>query len=61
MGVTSAPWACQPRNRELALPNVNYYSCVDTFAGQLTTCHVLAFGFGLIALAGLAWPLLSRD
>ncbi|HZC77751.1 MAG TPA: hypothetical protein VE258_08380, partial [Ktedonobacterales bacterium] len=57
----SAPWACQPRNGELPLPNVhNYYSCVDTFAGRLTTYHVLASGFGLIALAGLVWPLLSR-
>jgi hypothetical protein len=58
--VTSAPWACQPDNGELSLPNVSYYTCVDTFAGQLTTYHVLAFGFGVIALAGLAWPLLSR-
>jgi hypothetical protein len=56
--VTSAPWACQPHNGELPLPNVNYYTCVDTIAGTLTTYHVLAFGFGLIALAGLAWPLL---
>ena len=59
--VTSAPWACLPGTGELSLPNVhNYYACVDTFAGRLTTYHVLAFGFGLIALAGLAWPLLSR-
>jgi hypothetical protein len=58
--VTSAPWACQPHNGELPLPNVNYYTCVDTFAGMLTTYHVLACGFGLIALAGLAWPLLYR-
>ena len=58
--VTRAPWACLPDNGELSLPNVNYFLCVDTFAGQLTTYHVMAFGFGLIALAGLAWPLLSR-
>lgn len=59
--VTSAPWACLPGTGELALPNVhNYYVCVDTSAGRLTSYQVLAFGFGLIALAGLAWPLLGR-
>jgi hypothetical protein len=55
--VTSAPWACASGD---ALPNVKYYSCVDTVFGTLTTFHVLAFGFGVIALVGLAWPLLSR-
>jgi hypothetical protein len=55
--VTSAPWACETND---ALPNVNYYTCVDTFLGTLTTYHVMAFGFGAIALVGLAWPLLHR-
>ena len=52
--VVSAPWACQGRE---GLPNVNYFSCVDTPFGIFTTYHVLAFFFGLIALAGLVWPL----
>jgi hypothetical protein len=56
--VTRAPWACLPDNGELSLPNVNYFLCLDTFAGRLTSYHVLAFGFGVIALVGLAWPLL---
>jgi hypothetical protein len=59
--VTSAPWACQPVDGAAPTqPNVNYYSCVDTFAGHVTTYHVLAFGFGLVALLGLAWPLGRR-
>jgi hypothetical protein len=58
--LTRMPWACLPGNGELSLPNVGYFTCVDTFAGRLTTYHVLAFGFGVIAVAGLAWPLLSR-
>jgi hypothetical protein len=57
--VTSAPWACAPTTGG-TLPNVSYYTCVDTFLGPLTTYHVLAFGFGIIALVGLAWPLLHR-
>jgi hypothetical protein len=28
--------------------------------GPLTTYHVYAFGFGVIALIGLAWPLLHQ-
>ena len=59
--VIRMPWACLPGNGELPLPNVGYFTCVDTFAGPLTTYHVLAFGFGVIALAGLAWSLLRRD
>jgi hypothetical protein len=55
--VTSAPWACATSD---ALPNIHYYTCVDTFLGPLTTYHVMAFGFGAIALAGLAWPLLHQ-
>ncbi|MGZ3602964.1 MAG: hypothetical protein ACXWQR_19475 [Ktedonobacterales bacterium] len=55
--VTSAPWACASPTGG-ALPNVNYYTCVDTFLGRLTTYHVMAMMFGAIALAGLAWALL---
>lgn len=57
--VASAPWACMSPTGG-ALPNVNYYTCVDTFLGTLTTYHVMAFGFGVIALVGLAWPLLHQ-
>lgn len=54
--VTSAPWACtSPAGG--ALPNVNYYTCVDTFVGQLTSYHILAFWFGIITLLGIVWPL----
>ncbi len=52
--VVSAPRACQGGE---GLPNVNCFSCVDTPFGMLTTYHVLALIFGLIALAGLVWPL----
>jgi hypothetical protein len=52
--VTSMSWACEGGD---ALPNVNYFSCVDTPLGLLTTYHVLALFFGLIVLAGLVWPL----
>lgn len=37
----------------------NYYNCVQTPVGILTTYHVLAFWFGVIALLVLAWPLLA--
>lgn len=56
--VTSAPWACQPDGGFTPLPNVHYYTCVDTFAGQLTSYHVLAFFLAIIALLGIVWPLL---
>jgi hypothetical protein len=52
--VTSMPGACEGRD---ALPNVNYFSCVDTPLGPLTTYHVMALFFGVIVLAGLVWPL----
>jgi hypothetical protein len=55
--VTSAPWACEGGG---ALPNVNYYSCVETPFGTVTAYHVLALFFGVIALFGLAWPLARR-
>ena len=56
--VTSAPWACEPASgATTAQANVNYYSCVDTFAGHVTTYHVLAAGFAFVAFLGLAWPL----
>jgi hypothetical protein len=51
--VTSMPWACQGGE---GLPNVNYFSCVDTPVGPLTTYHVMAFFCGVIALIGLVWP-----
>jgi hypothetical protein len=55
--VVSAPWACQGGE---GLPNVNHFSCVDTPFGMLTTYHVLALIFGLVALFGLMWPLAQR-
>ncbi len=59
--VTSAPWACMiPGGGGSALPNVNYFTCVDTPFGTLTTYHVMALVFGVIALVGLIWPLLHR-
>lgn len=58
--VSSVAWACQPSSGGPSQPNVSYYTCVDTFVGRLTTYHVLALAFGVIALLGLAWPLLRR-
>jgi hypothetical protein len=55
--VTSTLWACEGGD---ALPNVNYFSCVDTPFGALTTYHVLAFFFGMIAVLGLSWPLAQK-
>ena len=52
--VTSMPWACQGGE---ALPNVNYFSCVDTPFGTLTTYHVMALIFGLVAVLGLVLAL----
>src|SRR5258707_12811164 len=40
--LTSAPWACASPTGESSLPNINYFSCVDTFLGPLTTYHVMA-------------------
>lgn len=57
--LASMPWACASPTGG-GLPNVSYYTCVDTFLGSLTTYHVMAFGFGVIALVGLAWPLFHR-
>lgn len=58
--VTSMPWACEPQSGVSTQTGVNYFTCVDTFLGPLTTYYVMAFGFGIIALLGLAWPLLRR-
>jgi len=58
--VTSTPWACQQNGGFSPKPNVNYYTCVDTFIGQVTSYHVLAFAFAVIALIGIAWPLLQH-
>jgi hypothetical protein len=52
--VVSAPWACESGD---ALPNVNYFSCVDTPFGMLTTYHILALFFGLVAALGLVLAL----
>ena len=58
--VTSGPWLCETQGGgSTSLPNVSYYTCVDTPVGLLTTYQVLAFWFGVVALLGLAWPLLS--
>jgi hypothetical protein len=55
--VVSAPWACESGD---AAPNINYYSCVDTPVGPLTTYHILALVFGVSVLVGLGWPLAQR-
>ena len=63
--VTSQPWACEPANHTVVSPIVhggsytspNYFSCVNTFAGPLTTYHVMAAIFGAIALVGVIWGL----
>ncbi|HEY8326381.1 MAG TPA: hypothetical protein VIG77_17940 [Ktedonobacterales bacterium] len=66
--VTSQPWACEPANHTVVSPIVppgtsytspNYFTCVNTFAGPLTTYHVLAAIFGAIAIVGLLWGLLA--
>lgn len=60
--VTSKPWACMPANHTVSSPIIppggvytspNYYDCVNTFAGQVTTYHVMAAVFLGIALVGL--------
>jgi hypothetical protein len=50
------PWACQGPGIS-SLPNVNYFSCVETPFGTVTAYHVMALIFGLIAVVGLLWPL----
>lgn len=64
--VTSQPWACEPANHTVVSPVVppggsytspNYFTCVNTFAGPLTTYHVMAAIFGAIALVGIIWGL----
>lgn len=58
--VTSGPWACAPQGGGVtAQENVNYYTCVSTPVGTLTSYHVLAFWFGVVALLGFAWLLLA--
>jgi hypothetical protein len=56
--VTSGPWACYSLDGSIisgsSQPNVNYYSCVDTPFGPLTTYHVMAAGFVVLALVGVA-------
>jgi hypothetical protein len=57
--VTSKPWACMSTFGGGSLPGINYYTCVDTPVGPLTSYHIMAIGFGAIALLGLVWALLS--
>lgn len=72
--VTSQPWACMPANHTVYSPDLspggpatytspNYFECVSTPIGLLTSYHVMAAGFGAIALFGLLLglaPLLWR-
>ena len=66
--VSSGPWACQPANNTYVSPTVqpgssytspSFYSCVNTPIGQLTTYHVMAAGFGAVALVGLLLGLVA--
>jgi hypothetical protein len=66
--VTSQPWACEPANHTVTSPVVppgasytspSYYTCVQTFAGPLTTYHVLAAIFGAIAIVGIILGLVA--
>jgi hypothetical protein len=64
--ITSAPWACLPAGGQVTTTTSSqtsgsYYTCVDTPVGPLTTYHILAIGFGIIALVGVAWPLLQQN
>ncbi|MEO7001575.1 MAG: hypothetical protein ABI068_07215 [Ktedonobacterales bacterium] len=61
--VTSAPWACDAAGGVVQSgastggapqTSVNYYTCY----GPLTSYHILAIGFGVIALLGILYPLL---
>lgn len=58
--VVSAPWGCITPGGATSRTGVNYFNCMQTPVGQLTSYHVMAAGFVVIALAGLAWPLLMR-
>lgn len=72
--VMSQPWACMPANHTVVSGSIppgapatytspNYFACISTPVGQLTSYHVLAAGFGAIALFGLLLglaPLLWR-
>jgi hypothetical protein len=58
--VTSAPWACLSAGQATTQPDVSYYTCFDTPVGPLSTYHILAIGFGIVALIGIAWPLLQQ-
>jgi hypothetical protein len=62
--VSSGPWACEPQSGVVNIVSTSagggsYYPCVQTPIGTLTTYHVMAFWFGVIALLGLAWPLVG--
>src|SRR5512146_595527 len=47
--VVSGPWGCITPGGGDSQPGVRYYTCVETPVGQLTSYHVMAFGFGVIA------------
>ncbi len=59
--VASAPWGCITSGVATSQQTeVSYYTCVQTPVGQFTSYHVMAAGFIVLALAGLAWGLLAR-
>ena len=58
--VVSAPWGCIAPGGATSRTGVNYFNCVQTPVGQITSFHVMAAGFLIIALAGIAWPVLVR-
>jgi hypothetical protein len=58
--VVSAPWACITSGGGESQAGVNYYNCTQTPIGALTNYHVMAAGFIVLALAGLAYPLVAR-
>lgn len=57
--VTSGPWGCITPGGGESPGGSSYYNCVQTPFGVLTSYHVMAAGFLVIALAGLVWPLLA--
>ena len=56
----STPWACSMPGGAAPRESVDYFTCVETPFGLLTTYHVMAAGFALIAVAGLLWPHMRR-
>lgn len=58
--VLSTPWGCITPGVATSRTGVNYFNCVQTPVGLLTSYHVMAAGFIVLALAGVAWGLLAR-